>query len=147
MIDIKLTVTILTKGSDMVEESTKTIWVPKRTKSGKTIIKNGKPIMTPIEVESYDTHDHNEIVVMDENGKKDRIVFLTRKTKPCKRVINMSREAYEGFIDDEKPSKYSKTIEGKAWGNLTNLQRVEWHLKQIAASLQGELEDFKVFDD
>lgn len=147
MIDIKLSLTILVPGANMVskEESLKSTQVPViNKKTGKQVFKQGKPLVKTILVEDPLKHDLNTMFIKDKRGKiVDRISFYTRKSVPARRSMNLSREAYEYMVSEAYPEWYKL----RNWKNLTKEQRLAIHLDRIAANFGGVLEDFIVYDD
>lgn len=154
MTDIKISLTIELPGSTMVSrtDALKTVKVKKRNKNGKPILdKNGNPIIVEQIVEDYSKNDYHELRITDDKGKLSDIVgYFTRKCKPAYQAINLSREAYEYFISKEKPFNF-RTDENKhperVWKQMTEIQRLEWHLNTYAEAMGGILIDYKVFDD
>jgi hypothetical protein len=147
MIDIKLSLTILVPGADMIRkaESLKSTQVPViNKKTGKQVFKQGKPLVKTILVEDPLKHDLNSMFLKDKKGKiVDRITFYTRKSVPARRSLNLSREAYEYMVSEVYPEWYKQ----RNWKNLTKEQRLAIHLDRIAANFGGVLEDFIVYDD
>lgn len=154
MIDIKVSLTIELPGSTMVSrtDALKRVTVKKRNKNGKPILnKKGEPIMVEQLVEDYSKNDYHELRITDAQGKlTDVIGFFTRKCKPAYQAINLSREAYENFISKERPFNF-RTNENKhperVWKQMSETQRLEWHLNNYAEAMGGVLIDYKVFDD
>lgn len=145
MIDIKVSLTILVPGANMIskEESLKSIQKCV-TNKGKQVYKQGKPLMEEVLVEDLDKHDLNTILISNDKGKiVDRVTFYTRKSVPARRSMNLSREAYDYMVSDVYPEWYKL----RNWKNLTKEQRLAIHLERIAQNFGGEVEDFIVYDD
>lgn len=145
MIDIKVSLTILVPGANMIskEESLKSIQKCV-TNKGKQVYKQGKPLMKEVLVEDLDKHDLNTILISNDKGKiVDRVTFYTRKSVPARRSMNLSREAYDYMVSDMYPEWYKL----RNWKNLTKEQRLAIHLERIAKNFGGEVEDFIVYDD
>lgn len=145
MIDIKVSLTILVPGANMIskEESLKSIQKCV-TNKGKQVYKQGKPLMKEVLVEDLDKHDLNTILISNDKGKiVDRVTFYTRKSVPARRSMNLSREAYDYMVSDMYPEWYKL----RNWKNLTKEQRLAIHLERIAQNFGGEVEDFIVYDD
>lgn len=146
MIDIKVSLTILVPGANMVskEESLKSTQKQVYNKAGKPVYKQGKPLMRTVLVEDPEKHDLNSMVITNSKGKVvDRISFYTRKSVPARRSLNISREAYEAMVSEVYPEWYKQ----RNWKNLTKEQRLAIHLERIAQNFNGEIEDFIVYDD
>ena len=147
MIDIKLSLTILVPGADMLskEESLKRAQVPViNKKTGRQLFKQGKPLVKEVLVEDPAKHDLNSILITNNKGKVvDKIIFYTRKNKTARRSMNLSREAYEYMVSDVYPEWYKL----RNWKNLNKDQRLALHLERIAQNFGGVLEDFIVYDD
>ena len=147
MIDIKVSLTILVPGANMIskEESLKSTQVPViNKKTGKQIFKQGKPVVREVLVEDPAKHDLNHVLISNSKGKiVDKISFYTRKTVPARRSMNLSREAYEYMVSNEYPEWYKL----RDWKNLKKEQRLLLHLERIAQNFGGELEDYIVYDD
>ena len=145
MIDIKVSLTILVPGANMIskEESLKRIQKCV-TNKGKQVYKQGKPLMKEVLVEDPGKHDLNTVLISNDKGKiVDRVTFYTRKSVPARRSMNFSREAYEYMVSDVYPEWYKL----RNWKNLTKEQRLAIHLERIAQNFGGEVEDFIVYDD
>ena len=74
----------------------------------------------------------------------DVINIVTNKRKPATQSINMTQEAYLAFTDNND-IPYGVTKHD--WQHLSKKQKVEWHLKQIAESLNGEVINYEIFGD
>ena len=144
----------------------------KGKKSDKQVIdKNGNPVWhTVLEADPART-DRFQIDFTDKNGKPDgSIVVYTRKSYPAKRHMNITNEAYEDFISKSVPESFHApkgfkapeivTPKGKtrpkyinialkeqAWLEMSETERLEWHLKGICQALGGVLDSYKVFED
>ena len=146
MIDIKVSLTILVPGANMVskEASLKSVQKPVKNKKGQQVWKNGKPLMETIQVEDPEQHNLNNILLTNGKGKiVDKLSFYTRKTVPARRSLNLSREAYEYMVSAEYPDWYRL----RNWKNLTKEQRLAIHMERIAQNFGGEVEDYIVYDD
>lgn len=146
MIDIKVSLTILVPGANMVSKSEALKSTQKQVynKAGKPVYKQGKPLMRTVLVEDPEKHDLNSMVITNSKGKVvDRISFYTRKSIPARRSMNISREAYEAMVSEVYPEWYKQ----RNWKNLTKEQRLAIHLERIAKNFNGEIEDFIVYED
>ena len=84
-------------------------------------------------------------VCKDAKGKQKEIIHIkTRKSKPAKQNIKLSREAYD-YMTDGKICPDSKLK--KIWGNYTAHQRIKYHCRQIAEALGAISFTFEVLDD
>ena len=61
--------------------------------------------------------------------------------KSVKQVINMSDEAYDNFVGNEKPYGYKGT-----WATLSPAKKVSWHLNRIAESMGGNLISYQILN-
>lgn len=86
-------------------------------------------------------HDKEFLKVKDERGHFETITVNTRKCIPAKQVINMTEQAYNYFISEEKPRSYKGD-----WRKMSEEAKLNWHMNNIAKSLGGELDDYKVLD-
>ena len=145
MIDIKVSLTILVPGANMISKEESLTSIQRCvTNKGKQVYKQGKPLMKEVLVEDLDKHDLNTILISNDKGKiVDRVTFYTRKSVPARRSMNLSREAYDYMVSDMYPEWYKL----RNWKNLTKEQRLTIHLERIAQNFGGEVEDFIVYDD
>jgi hypothetical protein len=137
-------------------------------KKGKQILKNGKPVWyTTTEPINCDVHQI-------EISKDETIVVYTRRNRPASRVLNVCKEAYKEFIGSFVPNNYimpknfkapmieqeapsgKKIINPKypgvplktqSWLELSQEERLEWHLKNLCYSLGGVLESYTILED
>ena len=80
----------------------------------------------------------------DESGRhKEPIYFLTRNTIPCKKTINITREAYDYMISSECP-EWAKVGE---WKQLSRIKRLTQHMQRICENEGGISFEFQIFDD
>lgn len=144
----------------------------KGKKANKQVIdKNGNPVWhTVLEANPAKT-DRFQINFVDKNGKPDGyIVVHTRKSRPAKRHLNICQEAYKNFISNSVPEAFHVpkgfkapeviTPKGKkrpkyigialreqAWLEMSETERLEWHLKGLCTALDGVLDSYEVLDD
>lgn len=95
--------------------------------------KNAKPIP--------DKHNKEFLKIEDGKGHFETITINTRKCIPAKQVVNLSQEAYDYFISDEKPIEYRGD-----WKKMSEAARLHWHMEETAKALGGKMIDFKVLD-
>ena len=99
------------------------------------------------EKEAYD-HSTMTLKYRVKKGKKSvkerEILHInTRKSKPAKQVVNISKEAYKYMVDGtEVPS--SKVV--KTWSNMSAKQRLEYHLSLIAESFGALSFSYNIFE-
>lgn len=122
MIDIKLSLTIALRGSDMFSSQ---------------------------ECEENPELLNDEYLrIQDQKTKKFiNLYYKTRKCKEASQTINMCQEAYDEFTSLNIPDKYNSFKEGKRWKDLSKKKRLEWHLKEIAESLNGRIIDYVIYGD
>lgn len=84
-------------------------------------------------------------VCKDAKGKQKEIIHIkTRKSKPAKQNIKLSREAYDYMTaKDSYPTPKLK----KEWEKFSVNQRLQYHCGQIAEALGAIGFTFEVFDD
>jgi hypothetical protein len=81
---------------------------------------------------------------IDTNRGVETIAFFTRRAIPAYQSINMTRSAYDYFIEETAPKGFTKT---SLWKKMSKEERIKYHLAILAESIGGQLESFKVFDD
>lgn len=108
-----------------------------------TIVLPGRIMFSEEESSEPLKHSTHTQVYTAENGQRTTISYQTRNCKPVRQSLNMSSEAYEYMTDPQsKPVNYSGM---KSWGHISKKERLEWHLKETAQALGGEVESYKVF--
>lgn len=98
-----------------------------------------------------EAYDHTTLVVETEvkKGKKlakerEILHINTRKFKPARQSISVSKEAYLYMVDGKEiPSPKVK----REWGNYTTAQRLEWHLTKMAEALGAISFSYEILDD
>lgn len=101
--------------------------------SKESSFENGKPIP--------EKHHKEFMKIEDGKGHFETITVNTRKCIPAKQIINITEEAYNYFISDEKPPEYRND-----WKSMSKPARLYWHLTEIAKSRGGKMIDYKVLD-
>lgn len=91
-------------------------------------------------------------MVVEWKNKKDIINFKTRNCIPAVQSINISKEAYEYMTaKDKRKDKDGMNCPSfstpQKWFPLSRKERLEAHLKEIAASRGGVLMNYCVFED
>lgn len=84
-----------------------------------------------------------QIKLRDAKKVETHRIFV-RKSKPAKQVLNLSEEAYNYFIGQEKPEKYRSEL--GPWNKLTKNQKITWHCNNIAENLGGTVESWEILD-
>lgn len=141
---IKVNLSIVLKGSTMLsrQECLKTTHkvIEKKTKTGKIYKKT-----IEVEVEDWDKMEKHTMRVAETNGANPEIItFHTRKCKPAKQTLNISKEAYEYMIDKDSCPSWSKP--GK-WAAMSKKERLEAHLQRTVEHLGGISYTYQVFED
>lgn len=77
------------------------------------------------------------------NIKKTGTPFFPLEAQPAKKVIKLSREAYNHFIDKENPPFWEK----RPWAKLTKKQRIQSHCSRIAQHERGISFRFEILPD
>lgn len=120
MNDIKVSLTIVLKGSTMLSEQ--------------ECSKNPK--------ESY---DYNTLVVEDPKTKKrETLHYQTRKCENARQSIQMTKEAYNYMIDKSACPEWEKMF---FWTKMSKKQRLESHLKRTMEYFGGISFSYEVFED
>lgn len=119
MVDIKISLNIELPGNTMY--------------SKEASFKNATPIP--------DRHNKEFLKVEDGKGNFETLAINTRKCIPAKQVINLSQEAYDYFISDDKPAEYRGD-----WKKMSQAARLHWHMEETAKALGGRMIDFTVLD-
>lgn len=110
------------------------IELPGRTLYSKqSCLKNGKP--------DPEKHHKEFMKVEDGKGHFETITVNTRKSIPAKQIINLSQEAYDYFISDNKPAEYRGD-----WKKMSEAARLNWHLTETAKSLGGKMIEYQILD-
>lgn len=80
----------------------------------------------------------------DASGRhKEPIYFMTRNTIPCKKVINISKEAYDYMVSSECP-EWARVGE---WKQLSRIKRLTQHMQRICENENGISFEFQIFED
>lgn len=101
--------------------------------SKESSFKNDKP--------DPEKHHKEFMKIEDGKGHFETITVNTRKCIPAKQIINISEEAYNYFISDEKPPEYRSD-----WKKMSSAARLYYHLDSIAKAMGGKMIDYKVLD-
>ena len=76
--------------------------------------------------------------------KKETLHINTRKSKPAKQCISISKEAYD-YMTDAKEIPSSKLV--RTWANMSKAKRLEYHLNLIAENFGATSFSYEVLDD
>ena len=83
--------------------------------------------------------------VIDTDGTNPEIItFHTRKCKPARQSLNISKEAYEYMIDKDSCPSWSKPSK---WAAMSEKERLEAHLQRTVEHLGGTSYTYQVFED
>ena len=98
-----------------------------------------------------DAYDYSTLVVSrkEKKGKKsvikkETLHINTRKSKPAKQCVSISKEAYD-YMTDAKEIPSSKLV--RTWANMSKAKRLEYHLSLIAESFNALSYTYEIFDD
>ena len=138
---IKVNLSIVLQGSTMLSEQE----CSKQLKD--TIIKKGKKKIITKTVYNKENNTENRIFLdyKDNDGIRHRepLFFMTRNTIPCKKSINISKEAYDYMVSSECP-EWAKPGE---WKQLSRIKRLTAHMQRICENERGISFEFQIFDD
>ena len=139
---IKVNLSIVLQGSNMLSEqecSEKLVeWkYNKRTK------KNEKVVTLAYDMDKV-TPNRLFLDYKDESGRhKEPIYFLIRNSIPCKKTINISKEAYDYMVSSECP-EWARIGE---WKQLSRIKRLTQHMQRICENENGISFEFQIFED
>ncbi len=98
-----------------------------------------------------EAYDHTTIVLEQKvkKGKKciikkETFHINTRKSKPARRVLLISKKAYS-FMTDASEIPATRLL--KSWKSMTAAQRLEYHLSLIAESFNASSFSYEILDD
>ena len=138
---IKVNLSIVLPGSTMLSEQE----CSKQLKD--TIIKKGKKKIITKTVYNKENNTENRIFLdyKDNDGIRHRepLFFMTRNTIPCKKSINISKEAYDYMISTECPA-WEKMGE---WKQLSRIKRLTSHMQRICDNEGGISFELQIFED
>ena len=138
---IKVNLSIVLQGRTMLSEQE----CSKQLKD--TIIKKGKKKIITKTVYNKENNTENRIFLdyKDNDGIRHRepLFFMTRNTIPCKKSINISKEAYDYMVSSECP-EWAKPGE---WKQLSRIKRLTAHMQRICENERGISFEFQIFDD
>ena len=140
---IKVNLSIVLQGSTMLseQECSKQLIEYKYNKATK---KNEKVIKLAYDMDKVtpnrlflDYKDNNSI------RHKEPIYFMTRNSIPCKKTINISKEAYDYMVSSECP-EWARVGE---WKQLSRIKRLTQHMQRICENENGISFEFQIFED
>ena len=138
---IKVNLSIVLPGSTMLSEQE----CSKQLKD--TIIKKGKKKIITKTVYNKENNTENRIFLdyKDNDGIRHRepLFFMTRNTIPCKKSINISKEAYDYMVSTECPA-WEKMGE---WKQLSRIKRLTSHMQRICDNEGGISFELQIFED
>lgn len=138
---IKVNLSIVLQGSTMLSEQE----CSKQLKD--TIVKKGKKKIITKTVYNKENNTENRIFLdyKDNDGIRHRepLFFMTRNTIPCKKSINISKEAYDYMVSSECP-EWARAGE---WKQLSRIKRLTAHMQRICENERGISFEFQIFDD
>ena len=138
---IKVNLSIVLPGSTMLSEQE----CSKQLKD--TIIKKGKKKIITKTMYNKENNTENRIFLdyKDNDGIRHRepLFFMTRNTIPCKKSINISKEAYDYMVSAECPA-WEKMGE---WKQLSRIKRLTSHMQRICDNEGGISFEFQIFED
>lgn len=175
MYETKVNLVMALPGRTMMSEQECLRKVRKPLMKGKNaneqvIDKKGNPVWhTVIEPDPAKT-DRFQIEVDPLDGRPVTITVSTRKSYPATRRLNICQEAYDNYISASVPEAFHApkgfkppkitTKSGKevfkytgvspkkqAWLEMSQTERLKWHLRGICAALGGMMETYTVLDD
>lgn len=98
-----------------------------------------------------DAYDYSTLVVSckEKKGKKpvikkETLHINTRKSKPAKQCVSISKEAYD-YMTNVMAVPSSKSV--RTWANMSKAKRLEYHLSLIAESFNALSYTYEIFDD
>lgn len=165
MNELKLSLTIILPGRTLrsEKECMRKVRKPlmgKGKKANEQVIdKNGKEVW--VTVKEFDPAKSERFIV-NLKGKDNTEIpptVYTRGAKPATKTININSQAYDYFIGREVPAtfhapknckpnfKIRKSINEQAWLQMSQEQRLEWHLREICTSMNGVLSHYDIFED
>ena len=139
---IKVNLSIVLQGSTMLseQECSKQLIEYKYNKNTK---KKEKVIRLAYDVDKV-TPNRLFLDYKDASGRhKEPIYFMTRNTIPCKKSINISKEAYDYMVSSECP-EWARIGE---WKQLSRIKRLTQHMQRICENEKGISFEFQIFED
>lgn len=138
---IKVNLSIVLQGRTMLSEQE----CSKQLKD--TIVKKGKKKIITKTVYNKENNTENRIFLdyKDNDGIRHRepLFFMTRNTIPCKKSINISKEAYDYMVSSECP-EWARAGE---WKQLSRIKRLTQHMQRICENEKGISFEFQIFED
>lgn len=136
----------------------------KGKKANKVVVdKNGNEVW--VTVKEYDPAKTERFTIdlVDTKNPGEHFIIPTtiyiRGAKPATKTVNICNQAYEYFISKEMPLafhapknfkpnfKVRKSPNEQAWLQMSEIERLEWHLNDMCTSMNGTLVSYNVFED
>lgn len=165
MYETKVNLTMVLPGRIMMSEreclrKTRKPLMGKGKKSNKQVIdKNGNPVWVTVKELDPSKCDRNFIEITDQNGEIQKLQVLVPGNKPASKSMSLGMDSYRYFISSELPEGFRapKTYKPKvspfripvnlqAWKEMSEAERLEWHLRDICHSQGGILVSYNVND-
>lgn len=98
--------------------------------------------------EAYETNliqiEHQKKKGVKKLTKKENLIVFTRKSKPAKQNISISREAYKYMTDKKCVPSFTTAF---IWNKLNAKKRLERHLQEIAEYFNALSYSYEILDD
>lgn len=98
-----------------------------------------------------EAYNHSTLVIKYQVKKGKKLVteketlhINTRKSRPARQSISISKEAYS-YMTDAKEIPSPRLL--KTWGSMTAAQRLKYHLNLIAENFGATSFSYEVLDD
>ena len=139
---IKVNLSIVLKGSTMLSEQECSKQLIKYVYNKHTK-KKEKVVTLAYDMDKV-TSNRLFLDYKDASGRhKEPIYFMTRNTIPCKKTINISKEAYDYMVSSECP-EWARVGE---WKQLSRIKRLTQHMQRICENENGISFEFQIFED
>lgn len=98
-----------------------------------------------------EAYNHSTLVIKHQVKKGKKLVteketlhINTRKSKPARQSISISKEAYSYMTNAKEIPSVKLT---KTWGGMTAIKRLEYHLNLIAEHFGATSFSYEILDD
>lgn len=163
MIDIKVNLIMVLPGRIMLSEQEclrkvrKPLMGKGKNSDKKIIDRKGREVWVTVKEPDPEKCQRTVIEFPERNG--DCITVYTRGARSATKSLNISTQAYRHFIGREYPEgfkppkgfkpnfKLKRPATEQAWLGMNETERLEWHLRNICASMGGTLLSYNVFED
>lgn len=132
----------------------------KGKKANKQVIdRNGNEVWVTVKEFDPAKSEKFNIDLKDKEGHEVPTTIYTRGSRKSTKTININEQAYEYFISREVPLgfhapknfkpnfKIRKSPNEQAWLQMSETERLEWHLNDICNSMKGTLMSYNVLED